>query len=303
MQRFNFLFLILFATSVVAAETPVALGSMANANASVAESMVVRYIGSNPGVKEEYYVDLIRMAMQITEPSFGPYRVDFSEVLMNAKVKNEMLARAEKLNVVRMTGFDSIAHPGKGNLKIDVPLLEGFLGLRIPLIRRVAQPDFAKIHTANDLRKMQMGMGQGWEGYLYRQNGFVVTEALNMTVLLKMLVAKRFDFVPLGATEIDEHYLVENQSVDVLMPESHLLIYMPTPTFFYVSPKFPELAKRLTEGLKKMQADGQMKKIFNKYYAERLKKLNLANRTIIEIPNPEDDDSVEKMNFKVLKEY
>jgi Bacterial extracellular solute-binding proteins, family 3 len=265
--------------------------------------MVVKYIGSNPGVKEDYYVDLIRTAMQLTEPSFGDYRVDYSEVLMNAKIKNEMLARGEALNVVRMTGFDSIVHPGRDSLKVNVPLLRGFLGFRIPLIRRAAQPDFAKINTVDDLRKIQMGMGQGWEGYLYRQNKFLVTEALNMTVLLKMLVAKRFDFVPLGATEVDDHYQVDDQPVDVLMPENHLLIYMPTPTFFYVSPTFPELANRLTEGLKKMEASGQMKTIFNKYYAERLKKLNLANRTIIEIPNSEDDDSVEKMNFKVLKEY
>jgi ABC-type amino acid transport substrate-binding protein len=302
MKMHNTFFLLLFTAQLFCVEAIFA-AEPAVAIEPAIEPMVVKYIGSNPGVKEDYYLELIHTALKITEPSFGAYRVDFSEVLLNAKRKNELFLDGAKLNIERHTGFDTITHPGRGTLKIEVPLLRGFLGFRIPLIRRASQPDFENIKTLVDLRKVPLGLGQGWEGYLYRQNGFLLTESLNMTILLKMLVAKRFDFVPLGATEIEEHYQVDNQPVDVLAPENHLLIYMPMPVFFYVNSKYPELANRLTVGLKKMEAAGEMKRIFDKYYAERLKKLNLANRIIIELPNSEDDDSVEKMNFKVLKEY
>ena len=52
-----------------------------------------------------------------------------------------------------------------------------------------------------------------------------------------------------------------------------------------------------------MEADGTMTKIFDKYFSARLKKLHLSGRTVIEIPNPEDDGSVGKMDFSVLKSY
>jgi hypothetical protein len=268
-----------------------------------AEPMVVKYINANPGVKEEYFLELIKRALQTTEASDGPYRVNYSEELLSAMANNEMLRAGEKLNVTRLTGFDRKDHPGKGSLKVNVPLLRGFLGYRIPLIRKESQVSFAAINALEDLRKIPLGLGRGWEGYIYKQNGFLLTESLNMTILLKMLVAGRFDFVPLGATEIADDYQVEGQAVDSLIPEKHLLLYMPMPIFFYVSAKNPALAQRLYAGLKKMEANGDMKNIFNNHFAARLKKLSLSRRTIITIPNPEDDGSQGAMNFSILNEY
>jgi hypothetical protein len=269
----------------------------------ITEPMVVKYISANPGVKEDYYLELIRTALTVTEASFGPFRIDASEELLSAMRKNEMLLTGDRLNISKMTGFERENHPGHGALKVNVPLLQGFLGFRIPLIRKASQPSFNAINTLEDLRSIPLGLGSGWEGYVYKKNGFLLTESLNMTVLLKMLVAGRFDFVPLGATEVEDHYQVEGVSIDSLTPENHLLIYMPMPIFFYVNAKLPELAQRLYVGLKKMEADGSMTKIFNKYYAARLKNLHIAQRTIIKIPNPEDDGSLGAMNFSLLKEY
>ena len=130
-----------------------------------------------------------------------------------------------------------------------------------------------------------------------------VMEAQDTSALLKMLAAGRFDYIPLAATEIEGSFTIDNQPVNSLSAEKHLLLYMPLPIFFYVSKKAPKLAKRMERGLLIMEKEGKMKSIFDKYFAERLKKLHLSQRVIIEIPNFEDDGSIGKMNTDLLKEY
>lgn len=78
---------------------------------------------------------------------------------------------------------------------------------------------------------------------------------------------------------------------------------MPLPIYFYVSPTLPELAERLQLGLKEMQNNGSMKNIFDKYFAVRMKKLHLSQRTIIELKNPENDGSLGLNDHKDIAEY
>lgn len=265
--------------------------------------LVVKYIGSNSGVKEDYYLELIEAALNVTAPRFGPYRIDFSQEQITSERKHDLLVMGERLNIDRIVGFHHDVGPRSVLLQVKVPLLGGFMGYRIPLIRRDKQKYFDHVNTLDDLRKIPLGLGKGWEGYIYQKNGFNLTEPINFDALLKMLVGGRYDFVPLSAIEIEDQYHVDNQTIDSLAPENHILIHTALPNYFYISPNAPELADRLRVGFKELQKNGQMDKIFNKYFLQRLKKLNLAKRTIIEIPNPEDDGSLGVVDYKILKAY
>jgi len=265
--------------------------------------LMVKYIGNNSGVKEDYYLELIDAALKTTEPQFGPYKIEFLREQLTSQRKHELLVAGERLNIDRLVGFHNNTGPRSVLLQVKVPLLRGFMGYRIPLIRRDRQAVFDQVNTLDDLKKIPLGLGKGWEGYIYQKNGFNLTEPINFETLLKMLAGGRYDFVPLSSIEVEDHYQVDNQTLDSLVPENHILIHTALPNYFYVSPTAPELAARLNAGFKALQKNGQMDRVFDKYFLIRLKKLNLANRKIIEIPNPEDDGSLGPADHKLLKIY
>jgi len=268
------------------------------------EPLLVKYLGNNTdSISEDYYLAIIDAALNATESTYGPYQLVFTQEQLSAERKHDLLVVGEKVNVDRLVGFPTQKGPRKGLIRIGMPLLNGFMGYRILLIRQEDQTRFAGIKSIEELHKLSMGFGTGWEGHVYKYNGFSVAEALNMTLLLKMLAGKRYYFVPLSVIEIDDHYSIEGKPVDNLVPEQTLLLYMPLPVYFYVSPEQPVLADRLTLGLKYLQENGQLDKIFKAHFSERLKRLHLSERTLIELPNPDDDGSLGVVNHALLREF
>jgi hypothetical protein len=273
------------------------------APASAVEPMLVKYLGNNTNsISEAYYLAMIESALQVTEATYGPYQVVFTQEQLSSERKHDLLVDGDKVNVDRLVGFPSQKGPRKGLIRVDVPVLNGVMGYRILLIRKEDQVRFSSISTLDELRKLPMGFGKGWEGHVYKFNGFSVAEPLNMTMLLKMLAGRRYHFVPLSVIEIDDNYEIDGQRVDELVPEQTLLLYMPLPVYFYVSPKQSLLADRLTLGLKYLQENGQMDSLFKTHFGERLMRLHLAKRTLIELTNPDDDGSLGVINHKFLRE-
>ncbi len=268
------------------------------------EALLVKYLGNNTSsISEDYYLVIIDAALKATESTYGPYQLVFTQEQLSSERKHDLLVVGEKVNIDRLVGFPNQSGPRKGLIRIGMPVLNGFMGYRILLIRKEDQPRFSNIKTLEELHKLPMGFGKGWEGHVYKYNGFSVAEPLNMTLLLKMLAGKRYFFVPLSVIEIDDHYAIDGKSVDNLVPEQTLLIYMPLPVYFYVSPEQPVLADRLTVGLKYLQENGQLDAIFKAHFGERLKRLNLSGRTLIELTNPDDDGSLGVVNHRVLREF
>jgi len=263
--------------------------------------LLVKYLGNNTAsISEDYYLAIIDAALRATESTFGAYQLVFTLEQLTSERKHELLVIGEKVNIDRLVGFPTLKGAREGLIRINVPVLNGFMGYRILLIRAEDQVRFSSIKTLAELRKLPMGFGKGWEGHVYKHNGFSVAEPLNMTMLLKMLAGKRYFFVPLSVIEIDNHYDIDGSLVENLVPEQTLLIYMPLPVYFYVSPDQPILADRLTLGLKYIKENGELDKIFKAHFGERLERLRLSGRTLIELSNPDDDGSLGVINHELL---
>ena len=270
---------------------------------SAANPLVVKYMGNQYGVDERYYLEIIENALKITEPRFGSYRIEYTEEPISAMRKKALVLLGERVNIDRIAGFYSNKNAYENLLQVKIPLLNGFMGYRVPLIRSDNQRVFDKTNTLEDLRNISMGLAKGWDGYIYKANGLDVFEPISMASLLNMLAANRFGFVPLSIVEIENQYEIKGESANVLSPEKKLLLYMPLPVYFYVSPRTPELAERLSLGLQEMQNNGSMKNMFDKYFSAKLKKLELSKRTIIELKNPDDDGSLGVNDHKDIEEY
>jgi hypothetical protein len=266
------------------------------------EPQVVRYLGNNTtSVSESYYLSVIERALTLTEVAYGPYRVDFVQEELTSERKHELLIVGKRVNIDRLIGFPTHKGLRRGLLQIKVPLLMGFMGYRIPLIRREHQYLFEEVNNIADLRHIPMGLGKGWEGNVYKANNFSITEPTTMTSLLKMLTGKRYFYVPLGAVEIEDRYEIDGRLVPELVPEKTLLIHMQLPMYFYVSPREPVLARRLEEGMQLMQLDGSLLDIFKVHFGARLARLGLSGRKLIEVPNPDDDGSVGVVDHRLLQ--
>jgi hypothetical protein len=272
--------------------------------AQAKDVLEVKYLGNNTrSISEDYYLALIDAALKVTESTYGPFQLTFTQEQLSSERKHELLVEGKKINVDRLVGFSTQEGPRKGLIRVGVPVLNGFMGYRILLIRAEEQPRFSSITSKEELQKLRMGFGKGWEVDVYNYNHFAVVEALNMTMLLKMLAGKRYFFVPLSVIEIDDHYEIDGQLVKSLVPEKTLLIHMPLPVYFYVSPSAPELADRLTLGLNYLKKSGQLSSIFNAHFGERLKRLHLTKRHLIELANPNDDGSLERVDDEVLRSF
>jgi hypothetical protein len=68
--------------------------------------------------------------------------------------------------------------------------------------------------------------------------------------------------------------------------DQHLALFIPLPTYFFVTPKKPELARRIEEGLIVMIYDGSFDRFFQERYADVIADANLENRKIFKLSNP-----------------
>ena len=104
--------------------------------------------------------------------------------------------------------------------------------------------------------------------------------------LFLMLKKDRFDYIPRGINEVYDELLTRKSSLEGVVVEPSIALYIPTSTNFYIAKTEPRLAKRLEIGLKQMLESGELKDILYKYFAKDIKRANLSERKIFTIENP-----------------
>ena len=101
-----------------------------------------------------------------------------------------------------------------------------------------------------------------------------------------MLKRSRFDYIPRAIYEAYDELESRQPDLKNIVVEPTLALYLPMATHIYISPQEPRIARRLEIGLRKLIANGEIKTILDKYYAEDISRANLKNRRIIKISNP-----------------
>ena len=137
------------------------------------------------------------------------------------------------------------------------------------------------------MQKLALGIPFSWaDAALFRFNGYPVVEGGTYDELFDRLKSGEFDYVTLGANEIEEAFEARAFPVGGLSLEDSLLIYYPFPLLFYVNPDKPELAKRIEEGLDRIIENGAFDRLFNEQYGDLVTRLRLKERTTFRLKNP-----------------
>lgn len=172
-------------------------------------------------------------------------------------------------------------------IPIRIDAYRGLMNHRLFFIRQGDQARFDHIHTLDDLKKIKFGQGRSWQDASILENaGLQVIKATKKPSLYYMLDGARFDAFPRGANEVwTELSAFPNLPLTV---EKNLVLIYPLPTYFFVTPKDPALAKDIEDGLESAIKDGAFDRYFynSPEVKEALDKADLKNRRAIRIPNP-----------------
>jgi hypothetical protein len=194
--------------------------------------------------------------------------------------------------LVTVAGNEKFA--GKDKIEINIPIAMGLLGKRVLIVREERLGEFAAINSAAGMKRMTIGIPATWaDAGLFRANGYPVVEKGSFEDIFARLKLDEFDYVALGANEVEEAYSNLARPLGGLAIEPALLIHYPMPLVFYVHPEQPELVKRIATGLKQIQANGRLEEIFEAHYGTIAGRLCLDQRHVIRLSNPMLQDWME----------
>lgn len=231
---------------------------------------------------DNYFVSLLHLVLQKTEPTHGPYRLQENTAWFSDKRRINALAEG-KIDV-----FWSNSAPERQALiqPIKISLLKELNNYRLLLIRKSDQAIFSRINSLEDLRKLKGGMNPQWQdATVMEANQLPLIYSITYRSFFKMLAAKRFDYFSRGLYQIQaEANLFPELNLAV---EEHLILYYPNGFYFFVSKKNTFLAERIERGLKIALADGSFDALFYSVPQYRWGMEQLANpsRVVINLEN------------------
>ncbi|WP_299817298.1 hypothetical protein [uncultured Roseibium sp.] len=172
-------------------------------------------------------------------------------------------------------------------ITIRIPLRKGLQGYRILFILGANQDAYSRVETLEDLKMFSVGSGLQWStSRIMEEAGLHVVRAETLEHLLRMLELGRFKSLPRGMDEIFFEYEKWSEKMPDLAIEDTLTLFIPLPTYLFVSPERPDLAERFERGLRSMIADGSLDRLFWKYFQKDIERAGLSERRMIRIPNP-----------------
>jgi ABC-type amino acid transport substrate-binding protein len=263
-----------------------ALAATEQPSSNVVTTSVKLWNGNKTESRQQYEREVLEAVLKATTAVQGNYQ-------LQEDLTDYPLA-ADEASVFRSKGFD-IFGTVAGNAKlanekkilIPLPLMKGLLGYRILIIRATDKEKFAAIKSAQQLQQLRLGIPSTWaDAELFRQNGYKVEEKGSFDDLFTRLENNEFDYVSFGANEVAGVFAQRAVQSGKLIVDSSLLVYYPFPLVFYVNPNNKALAERVTAGLKIISSNGELDKIFNRYFGAELEALNLSARTKITLKNP-----------------
>ena len=252
--------------------------TMMSTSTVAANKTIVTNMKSN--VQTDYMTGLLKLALSYSDKN---YTYDST---------SEVYSRPRVMESVK-SGSISVMWGGTSEqmesdfIPIRIDAYRGLMNHRLLFIRQGDQARFDQMNTLADLKSIRFGQGRSWQdASILESAGLTVIKTTKKTSLYHMLDGGRFDAFPRGANEVWTELSAFPQLQ--LIVEKKLVLIYPLPTYFFVTPKDPELAKDIEYGLESAIKDGAFDNYFygSKEVTEALDKANLGSRRAIRISNP-----------------
>lgn len=234
---------------------------------------------------KSYRFDLTTLILEATKAEYGDYRFEFYMNAPGASRQAMLLREGDLVNVI--WGSPGTVTSKVGAIVIPTDVYRGLLGRRVCIINSNNKTLFDKVTNFDLFQHIRVGQGLDWPDIeIYKFNKMIPVQAPSLDGLFGMLTLNRFDCLALGINEVDQFYQENLTQFPSLAVEKNLLIYYDLPTYIYVSPQYPKLAARLKKGLKKVIANGDFDRLFERYFYDKIVALNLPARRVICLTSP-----------------
>lgn len=266
----------LLMTTLVAASVHVCLAAPIEVITSRPESATdTRYEHANLVLKH---------LLKITEKQFGPAEFKQAAEVMSRDRTLTELVKGETIHIAAEAAKPEWVRDLK---PIYIPINKGITGYRVFLISKDSQARLSNITTMDELKHIKTGSGTQWSTTkVLRDAGFTVVGTTKLEGLFWMLMGDRFDVLPRGINEAPSELASHQKLFPDMRIEENLAVYIPLPTFFFVSPNQPKLIERVKVGLEMMYADGSFDEIFYSYHMKMIEDAKLGSRKIFPLANP-----------------
>lgn len=235
-----------------------------------------------------YADQLLALALQLSTDRYGPYRL--------VRQHEETVIRRQLLELDSGHLSVAVAMPTPewldGALPVRVPVMRGLASFRFFLGRQSELPAYESVRTLDDLRALTIGQGPGWStAPLLEANGFKVVYGGAHPTLIPMLHSGRFQLLMRSVYEVQPELRAQADAHPGLVVVDHFAVFTYMPMYFFVAKHQPVLARRLEYGLKKAYANGQLDRLFNRYFGDSLKLLKNTRMKFLYLPNTNIDRS------------
>lgn len=245
----------------------------------------VNYPKQDISISRQLYIKaLLERVMDVTELEYGPYKINIIDTHFVAPRRALEIKKGDTINLIWEA---EEGNSSQNLLKVPFHTMKGILGYRVMIIKADRQDEFSKITNLEQLQLMMPGQGEFWTDIaIYKYNHFKVVTSHDMSSLFPMLENNRFDFLPLGANEVSQEYLLTRLKYRSLAIETDLLIKYSLHMLLMVSPNEVTLAERLEKGLLEIEKNGDFDRIFNEFIQPEMDSVNIKNRRVIHLKSP-----------------
>lgn len=244
----------------------------------------------------DVYKKLLIRSMEVTEKEYGSYDLVGSKFFEQREMENELFLGKE----VHIASIPPSEIREKLFIPVYIPLTRGLLGLRVCLINKEDKKLFESIENLDDFKKkIKMVVGSSWpDRDIYLNNHLDVIESEKYINLFPLTKKNKGSCFSRSINEVFSE-LKNQQFVNLYLDKSILLQYN-LPTYFFVTKKKPNLAKRVKKGLSILLSTGEYYEIFWKTYAYSISEIDIKHRKIFHLKNSNSLDTKKVLSNKKI---
>ncbi len=232
----------------------------------------------------DYPHDLLQLVLDETQADYQKSTVKYATHIMNRERLLIALKEGDEVHVVAEAPKAAWVNE---LLLVRIPIRKGIQGYRLFFINKQDQATLSALKTFEEFKALATGSGRGWSTTrVLREAGFNVVVGNNYEGLFTMLERGRFQTFGRGVNEIEAEYLAQKEAHPNLAIDTELVLHIPLPTYFFISPKRPDLKKRIEQGLWRLIKSGKFEAYFLAQHQALIDKFRLKERRSFSIPNP-----------------
>ncbi|MFV0384197.1 hypothetical protein [Paracoccus sp. (in: a-proteobacteria)] len=245
--------------------------------------------------KQFVHWSLLELAL---EKSGRPFDLDISEMGAAPGRSNRIMREMGDDANIQWHGVGDVGE--KGLLPVKIPLFRGLQSYWPLWVNSKDLDKFENLRTVDDLNDFVLLQGQNWHtiAAFERVGCEVVTgRFLNLP---KMLSHNRADILPYTVIEARGMFGDHPEEMG-LTPLEHVMVYMPTVMYFFVSPDNQELHDALYEGLLKSFEDGSYVQLLRTHPGTKdaFADIDLENMHVIHI----EADNLDNGTWEILDHF